>query len=102
MKDDTYGIKLIQRFQPTATPQPTDLVSAKFSIGSFRHSYSQMTAEERNTMRERHWYRDPNIDTWVYCPPFLGIEPHHVESEPIAVDIAPSSEIARNIEDANV
>ena len=94
MKDDNYGIKLIQKYEPTATPQPTDLVSAQFSCGSFRNTYGQMTAEERNSMRERHWYRDPSVDAWVYCPPYFseGIR----NTEPI------SEEISRNNDDSQV
>lgn len=97
MKDDNYGVKLIQKYEPTATPQPTDLVSAQFSCGSFRNTYAQMTAEERNSMRERHWYRDPSVDAWVYCPPYFAeISRNNDDSQAVTTDIVPSSEIKQD------
>lgn len=71
MRDEIYGVKLIQKYQPDAVAGSSDLVSAKFSCGSFRATFPKMNVEERNSMRERHWFRDPSVDTWVYCPPYF-------------------------------
>lgn len=89
MRDELYGLKLIQKYEPNAEPAPSDLVSAEFCCGHFRATYAQMTPEERNTMRERHWHRDPNVDTWVYVPPereMVHSTPNNDESPPIEAD----------------
>ncbi len=71
MRNDLYGLKVLARYIPNVEPQPTDLVSAEFCVIGFRDTYARMTREERNSMRERHWYRDPGKDAWVYCPPYF-------------------------------
>jgi hypothetical protein len=99
MRDELYGLKLIQKYAPTAAPQPTDLVSAEFCVIGFRSTYSQMTAEERNSMRERHWFRDPSVDAWVYNPPEREFFPiskeisrNNEQSEPISSEVVVSGQ----------
>ncbi len=68
MKPDNYGLRIIQKYQPEATPTESDLMGATMQVGDFRLTYSKMTVEERNKMRELRWMRDPQLNTWAYVP----------------------------------
>lgn len=68
MKPENYGLKLIQKYQPDAVTSESDLMGADMQAGDFRLTFSKMSEEERNKMREIRWMRDPDNNTWVYIP----------------------------------
>lgn len=68
MKDETYGIRILEKYVSPLVKTETDLIGAAFQVVGFRDSFSKMNAEERNNMKECHFYRDPANDAWVYMP----------------------------------
>lgn len=74
MKDETYGMRILERYCTPVIKAETDLVGAAFQVAGFRESYSKMNAEERNNMRDCHFYRDPQVDAWVYMPAELKLD----------------------------
>jgi len=66
MKPENLGLRYIHKYAPDAQPIETDLMGAAFAIPSYAEIAAKMSVEERNKMRELGWWKDFQLDHWVF------------------------------------
>ena len=81
MKAENWGLKILGQHLPVVQKEETDLIGAAFAVNGFRDSFSKMSVEERNKMRESRFYRDPHRDAWVYVPEEIEFVKVEIPSE---------------------